>query len=248
MKITATIITLNEENNIRDCVLSAQQICDEVVVLDSKSTDNTCHLARELGAKVIEQEYLGDGPQKACAASYASFDWVLSIDADERIDDQMLDSIRALNLSETGIDRYAFSRKTYIGDTWIKVWYPDYVIRLYNRKVAEYESKMGHAKVVGGRLATLQGNVLHYSFEDYIDLARTTVKFSERGAKMFVDKGKRIGMFSPLAHGLAAFIRKFVFKKGILYGEPGFTVSLMTAFGTYLKYQTARKMNQKKAE
>lgn len=246
MDITATIITLNEEDNIRDCINSVQGVCSEVVVLDSGSSDKTCEIAESMGARVVVQPYLGDGPQKACAASHASNDWVLSIDADERIDDEVVKSIQSLDLATTDSDHFAVNRKTFIGDEWIRVWYPDYCVRLYNRSKAEYEDKVGHARVIGTKQAMLAGHILHYSFVDYEDLAKVTVKFANRGAGMFLDKNKKISAFSPFLHALTAFLRKYIGKKGMFYGESGFTVSVMSAFGTYLKYVLARKRSRKK--
>ena len=241
MKISATIITLNEEKNIRDCITSVQNFCDEVIVLDSESTDATREIATEMGATVIVQPYLGDGPQKACAASHASHDWVLSLDADERVDAEMAKAIAAVDLDNAVADHFAFNRKTFIGDEWNRVWYPDFCVRLYNRKTAEYEKKMGHAKVIGDSPAKLAGHILHYSFDDYEHLARVTIKFANRGANMFVEKNKKIGPLSPITHAVTAFLRKYLGKKGIFYGESGLTVSLTTAYGTYLKYALARK-------
>ena len=248
MMISGTIITLNEEANIADCIRSLQQVCDEVVVADSQSQDRTVAIAEELGAKVVVQPYLGDGPQKAFAAQQASHDWVLSVDADERLDDDMVEAIRALDLANTECDAFAFNRKTFIGKTWIRVWYPDYVIRLYNRKTAAYEPIKGHAKVQAERIQRINAHLIHYSFDDYHELMRQNARFSARGASILLDKNKRIGALSPLIHALSAFFRKYVSKKGFLYGEPGFTVSLATAYGTYMKYVMARRKQRDRAK
>ena len=130
MKITANIITLNEEKNIEAVIKSVQTVCDEVLVVDSISSDRTCEIAESLGAKVIKQAYLGDGPQKAFGAPYASNDWILSIDADERLDLNSIEEIKKLDLENSSYDAYSFARKTFVGKSYIKLWYPDRVARL----------------------------------------------------------------------------------------------------------------------
>ena len=121
MKITANIITLNEENNIEDVIKSVQEVCDEVLVVDSLSNDRTREIALILGAKVVEQKYLGDGVQKAFGAPLAKYDWILSIDADERLDLNALKEIKNINLETTNYAAYSFSRKTYVGKNFIKL-------------------------------------------------------------------------------------------------------------------------------
>ena len=125
MKITANIITLNEEKNIEEVIKSVRKVCDEVLVVDSRSSDRTCEIAESLGAKVVKQEYLGDGPQKAFGAPLAKYDWVLSIDADERLDANAIEAIKKLDLDSTIYDAFSFARKTFVGKSFIKLWYPD---------------------------------------------------------------------------------------------------------------------------
>ena len=240
-KITGTIITLNEEKNIADCIKSLQAVCDEVVVVDSNSNDKTVAIAKEHGAKVVLQSYLGDGPQKAFAAEQASNDWILSIDADERIDEELISAIQQLDLDKSPFDAYFINRKTYIGKEWIKVWYPDRIARLYHRKTAQYEQKMGHAKVIHKNGGQLPGHILHYSFNNYDELINQSARFCIRNANMLKEKNIKIGPLDPVLHAFGAFTRKYFFKKGFLHGEPGLTISITTAYGTYMKYVIARK-------
>jgi glycosyltransferase involved in cell wall biosynthesis len=246
MKISGTIITLNEAERIADCIKNLQQVCDEVVVVDSESTDDTVHIAHSLGAKVVIQKYLGDGPQKHFSAEQASYDWILSIDADERLDDALIKTIQAIDFEDTPHDCFAINRKTFIGDRWAKVWYPDVLVRLYNRKTAGFEKIMGHARVRGQNTKRISGHILHYSFHDYADLMQTTVKFAQRGANILETKNKRVGPLSPLLHSVSGFLRKFILKKGILHGGMGLTISITTAFGTYMKYAIVRERQKQK--
>ena len=119
--IIANIITLNEEKNIEKVIKSVQEVCDDILVIDSLSTDRTCEIAESLGAKVIKQAYLGDGPQKAFGAPLAKNEWILSIDADERLDVNAIEAIKNLDLANTPYDAFSFARKTYVGKAFIKL-------------------------------------------------------------------------------------------------------------------------------
>lgn len=234
--ISATIITLNEEANLPGAIASARAVCAEVIVVDSGSSDRTVEVARDLGAQVHVQPYLGDGPQKRWGVRFAAHDWILSLDADERLDPEAVAAIGEVKLGAGVHDAYALRRKTFIGDRWARVWYPDPVTRLYDRRRCGYQAKAGHARVEADRVGRLAGHILHYSYAGYRDLLRKLEKFSTRGAGELRATGRRPGALAPVAHGLAAFTRKYLFKGGILYGLDGLTISVVTGFGTYMKY------------
>jgi len=244
LKITANIITLNEENNIEEVIKSVQSVCDEVLVVDSLSSDKTCEIAKKLGAKVIEQEYLGDGPQKAFGAPYASNDWILSIDADERLDLNAIEAIKNLDLYNSKYDAYSFARKTYVGDNFIKLWYPDRVTRLYNRKVCEYSKIQGHAKVETSNVCDLPVDMLHYSYDDYIHMMKTTGKFITRGAKLSYEDGKRASAFDPVIHGIGALFKALILKGGAFHGINGWNVAVISAYSSYMKYALMLEMQK----
>jgi len=237
--ITATIITLNEERNIEAVVASARRVCDEVIVVDSQSTDRTVELAEKAGARVIVQEYLGDGPQKQFGVQFAKNDWIFSLDADERFDENAVAALEALDLEHTRLARFSIRRKTYVGERWIKIWYPDRTTRLYHKGRAAYENSIGHASVVGGALGHIEGDLLHYSYGSYSDLAGRVKKFAARGAKQLVDKGASIGPLSPFLHALARFLKHYVVKLGFLQGVDGLTISVTSAYVVYMKYAIA---------
>lgn len=244
MKITATIITLNEEKNIEEAIKSAQEVCDEVLVVDSLSGDKTCEIAQVLGAKVIKQEYLGDGPQKAFGEPLAKYDWILSLDADERLDTNAIRAIRALDLENTPHDGFSFARKTYIGDNFIKLWYPDRVTRLYNRKKCGYSKLKGHAKVEAKHVCNLNADMLHYSYEDYTHMIKTTEKFIKRGAQISYDSGKRATVFDPFIHGIGALFKALVLKGGAVHGIHGWNVAVISAYSSYMKYALMLEMQK----
>ena len=244
MKITANIITLNEEKNIEDVIKSVQTVCDEVLVIDSLSTDRTCEIAESLGAKVIKQKYLGDGPQKAYGAPHATYDWVLSIDADERLDTNAIEAIKQLNLENTKYDAFSFARKTYVGKNFIKLWYPDRVTRLYNRTKCAYSTAKGHAKVETNNVCDLKADMLHYSYDDYVHMIRTTEKFIKRGAVLAYEDGKRANSFDPFIHGVGALFKALILKGGILHGINGLNVAVISAYSSYMKYAVILEMQQ----
>jgi glycosyltransferase involved in cell wall biosynthesis len=234
--ITATIITLNEERNIQACLESVFQVCDEAIVVDSESTDQTVGVARASGAKVYVQKYLGDGPQKDYGVKFAKNDWILSIDADERLDEPTIACIKALDLPNTPFDAFAMRRKTFVSNRWMKVWYPDYVVRLYHKHKARYLPIRGHSRVDARVVKRLDCDLLHYSYRDYSDLLRRIDKFASRGAGILYEQHRSVSVLSPLTHSLVAFLKKYLLKRGFLYGLDGLTISIVSAFNTYMKY------------
>ena len=244
MKITANIITLNEEKNITDVIKSVQEVCDEVLVVDSLSSDRTCEIAESLGAKVVKQAYLGDGPQKAFGAPLAQNDWILSIDADERLDLNAIEAIKNIDLENTPYDAFSFARKTFIGKHFIKLWYPDRVTRLYNRKKCAFSTAGGHARVQTRNVKDLDADMLHYSYEDYSQMIRTTHKFITRGARIAHEEGKRAGSFDPFLHGMGALFKALVLKGGAFHGIHGWNVAVISAFSSYMKYALMLEMQE----
>jgi glycosyltransferase involved in cell wall biosynthesis len=238
MNISATVITLNEEGNIRDCILSLQKICNEVIVVDSLSTDNTVLIAEESGAKVYKQKYLGDGPQKDFGVQFAKNDWILSIDADERLDEDAILEIKKLDLDTTDYDGFALRRKNFVGEHWIKAagFYPDSVVRLYNKNKTRYLPKKGHSSVDAKNAKYLNAHIIHYTYRDYAHWMERINQLSSRDAWAMYDKGVKPGKFTPALHAFAAVIRKLIFKGGIFQGVDGITVTITTAFHAYMKY------------
>lgn len=237
--ITGVVITLNESKNIESCIQSLKQVCDEIIIVDSNSQDDTKLKAEAMGAKVITQSYLGDGIQKNVGLDYAKNDWILSLDADERLTDEAVTAIQRLDLDNTTHDGFALRRRNYIGNRWIKHcgWYPDYCIRLYNRQQTRFADVKQHAAVQAKHPDRLDADLIHYSFENLGQLfAKPGRDFSGRAAKIMYQKGKRAHAFSPFVHGLNAFIRKYLFQRGFLGGVDGMTVALSSAINSYLKY------------
>lgn len=246
MKITGNIITLNEEKDIEACILSLQKVCDEIIVVDSQSSDKTVEIANSLGAKIIIQSYLGDGFQKNVVLAHASYDWILSIDADERLDDDMVNSILEIKSINEHPQAYSFKRKNYIGNRWIRYcgWYPDVCTRLYNKNFTKFREVAGHSTVEASSVVELKGHIIHYSYENYHDLLYKTNRFSSRGANMILEKKKTITAFSPAIHFASAFFKKYILQRGFLQGLDGLTISLSASINSYMKYAKAREMQQ----
>ncbi|WP_297486056.1 glycosyltransferase family 2 protein [Sulfurimonas sp.] len=244
MNITATIITLNEAENIKDVILSAKEVCNEIIVIDSQSTDRTRELAEELGAKVIIQPYLGDGPQKAFGVQFATNNWILSLDADERLDSDAINEIKKLNLQNTEYDGYSFARKTFVGKKLIRQWYPDRVVRLYNHNKCIYSTSGGHAKVQTKNAKNLNAHILHYSYKNYEEVIQTSYKFIERGARLAHQDGKRASKIDPFLHGFGALFKSLVLKKGIFYGIDEIHIAVISSFSAYMKYALMLEMQE----
>lgn len=244
MKITANIITLNEEKNIEDVIKSVQEVCDEVLVVDSFSSDRTCEIAESMGAKVVKQKYLGDGGQKAFGTPLAKNKWILSIDADERLDINAIAAIKNINLENTRYEAFSLARKTFVGKNFIKLWYPDRVARLYNRELCGYSTTGGHAKVESNNIKSLDADMLHYSYENYSHMIKTTHKFITRGARISYEEGSKASTFDPFIHGVGALFKALVLKGGAFHGVNGWNVAIISAFSSYMKYALILEMQE----
>ena len=226
--ITGVVITLNEERNIGDCLKNLKQVCSELIVVDSRSSDLTVDIAEEEGATVMVQRYLGDGPQKNVALPKAANRWILSIDADERLSD-----------SYGTIPTHAVGWRNFIGSRWIKRcgWYPDRCVRLFNKEKCRFRDVKQHSYVEGKNIGELKGDILHYSFKNVGELfAKPDRNFSTRGAKILYEQGKKTSALGPFVHGSAAFLRQYILRLGFLEGVDGFSVSLSAGVNHYLKY------------
>jgi glycosyltransferase involved in cell wall biosynthesis len=237
MPITGIVITLNEADMIAECLQSLGQVCDEIIVVDSLSTDRTREIAADMGARVVEQPYLGDGPQKAHGVPFAKNDWIFSLDADERLEDDAVELIRGLSLDDPQIG-YAFRRRNFVGNHWIRAagFYPDSVVRLYNRRSAGYLPRKHHSRVEAPTIRHTKTHIRHLTYEDLSHWIRRIDELSALDAWAMKERGVRPSTLRPTLHALAALLRKLVFKGGLLQGSDGMTVAVTTAFNAYMKY------------
>ena len=237
-KLSVTIITLNEAEHIAPAIESASW-ADEIVVVDSGSTDGTADIARTAGARVLTREWSGYVDQKNFAAEAASNDWIFSLDADERIPPALAEEVRGLIASDPPVHGYRGPRVTYHLGRWIRTtdFYPDYQTRLYDRRFARWRGRYVHESVaVDGPAGRLNNDLEHYSFSDLRDQIKRINQYSTLSALQMYEAGRRTGPVEILVHPPAAFLRNYVLRRGFLDGTAGLTISLVNAWGVGLKF------------
>ena len=244
--ITGTIITFNEEDHIEACIRSLRQVCDDIVVVDSLSTDRTTELARAAGARVVDQAYLGEGRQRNVTEREAGHDWILALDADERLDEEMVATIRGLQLTDPSV-AYAFNRKSYVGSHWVNGpgFYPDFVTRLYNRTKSAYEPRYGHAGVAAPTVKRVPGHILHYTYDSLTDWVAKINQVSSLDAQGMFQAGKPSSRSKPVTSALAAAFRQLILRGGIARGGDGWTIVMTSMFRTFLKYQKLNELHER---
>jgi glycosyltransferase involved in cell wall biosynthesis len=239
MKLSVIIITKNEASNIQAC-LDSVSFANEWIVVDSGSTDATVAVARAAGATVIETEdWPGFGPQKARALAAATGDWVLSLDADERITPELAREIEQTIQEQGTVEAYEISRSSWYCGRFIRHsgWTPDYVTRLFKRNSAKFSNDVVHERlIVNGRTRKLKASMLHYSFRDFSQVLRKIDNYSTLSAQQAHAKGKRAGVGKAVLHGLWAFIRTYFLKLGFLDGPHGLALAISNAEGSYYRY------------
>ncbi|RDB44652.1 glycosyltransferase family 2 protein [Halomonas sp. DQ26W] len=243
--ITGIVITLNEEERIGDCIDSLMSVCNEVIVVDSLSQDDTVKIAESKGAIVLLQQYLGDGPQKAHGVPHASNDWILALDADERLDEDAVQAILSLSLDDPSV-AYSFRRRNFCGNHWIKAagFYPDKVIRLYNRTRSGYLPKKAHSSIQALRSEDTNAHIRHFTYDDLSHWIKRIDQLSTRDAWAMKERGIPPSTLRPAMHALSAVIRKLVLKGGLLQGSDGVTVAITTAFHAYMKYAKLNELHE----
>lgn len=242
MKTSATIITLNEENNISDCLASLEFV-DEIVVVDSGSSDRTADICKaNPKVRFVNQPWLGYGRQKNHAAGLASHDWILNLDADERVSKQLRNSIEQADYGSFSAAKIA--RENYFGDRWITHcgWYPNYTYRLYDRRICRFNERLVHESLEHDeRVATLAGNLLHFSYSGISDFLSRNDRYSTLSAEEMFKNGRKIGVISLIFRPLATFIKMFIIRKGFLDGIQGLFLSILYSQYTFWKYAKLRE-------
>ena len=249
-KLSVVVITFNEENNIFRCINSVKSIADEVVVIDSNSTDNTAKIAAEMGAKVINQPFLGYTEQKNFAVEQAKYSLVLSVDADEAPSDELIKSIQ--NVKENPVcNGYIMNRLTNYCGTWIKHcgWYPDKKLRLFFKDKGKWVGGALHEKYElfdNSKVSFLKGDLLHYSYNSIEEHINQVKKFTAISAKELSDKGYKPSLIKIVFSSYVKFFRDYILKLGFLDGFHGYQIAKISAFATYLKYARTRDYNRLK--
>jgi glycosyltransferase involved in cell wall biosynthesis len=250
VKISAVVITLNEEKNIGRCLDSVRQVADEIIVVDSFSSDRTSDICSRRGVHFIQHTFEGHIEQKSYAASRAGHDRVLSLDADEALSEELVHSILLVKQNWL-YDGYSFNRLTNYCGKWIRHsgWYPDTKLRLWDRRKGQWGGINPHDRVVldgGSRVAHLDGDLHHWSYHNIRDHIDTINSFSEIAARAAHTDGRRANLALDIVlNPLLTFFKKYFLKLGILDGYPGFVIAVHTAYGKFLKYIKLRELNKK---
>ena len=238
-KISACIISYNEENKIEDCLKSLKGVIDEIIVVDSISTDRTKEIVQKYTDKIFDQKFLGHVEQKNLAVEKASHDWILSLDCDERLTDDLKNSILKVKNNLEDADAYRMARKTFYVYRWLNhCWYPDFKVRLFNRKSAKWGGTNPHDRVVidGDNIVTLNGDIEHYSFNSISEHIQTIDLFTEIGADEIIKRNKPVSIVSPWTHGIWTFVKLYIFKRGFLDGYAGLVVAVLSGMHAFVKY------------
>ncbi len=245
-KVSVTIITLDEAEHIGVAIDSAVW-ADEVLVVDSGSTDGTANIARGRGATVLSREWSGYVDQKNFAADRVSNDWIFSLDADERIPPPLAAEVQALLASEPPKRGYRVPRVSFHLGRWIRTtdFYPDFQTRLYDRRAARWRGKYVHESVsVDGPVGRLRHDLEHYSYRDLRDQLDRVNHYTSLAARQMHESGRRAGPLDLVVHPPAAFLRNYLLRRGILDGTVGLTISIVNAYSVLLKFAKLWELQQ----
>ena len=237
-KLSVTVITKDEAADI-GAALASVAFADEIIVVDSQSTDDTVAIARQYTDRVSLRDWPGYVDQKNYAASLASHDWILSLDADERVTPALADEIRATLDGEPRAAAFRIPRVTWHLGRWIRTtdWYPDYQRRLYDRRSAHWTGRYVHESVsVRGETGQLRGELQHYAYRDLADHLETIDRYTTYAARQMHEAGRRAGLLQIAGHPPLAFLRNYLAHGGIRDGAPGFIISAMNAYYVFLKF------------
>lgn len=237
--ISAIIVAMNEAHDIADCINSVRSWCTDVIVFDSGSTDGTQDVCRKLGALVFETaDWPGDGPQKNRALNQASGDWIISLDADEKICPQLRDELMA-TLSTTTHAAFSTPRlSSFCGRAMLHGgWWPDRIVRVFRRAGSRFTDVRTHTHIeVEGSIGSFDNPIIHRAIPDIAESLEKANLYSSEGAKTMFERGQRASLGRAIASGLWAFIRTYVLKRGFLDGKHGFMLAVLNAEGTYYRY------------
>jgi glycosyltransferase involved in cell wall biosynthesis len=249
VKISLCLITLNEEENLPRCLRSCADLADEIVIVDSGSTDGTTRIAAEFGARFVHQDWLGYVGQKNKVLSLAQNEWVFSLDADEELSPALRDEIRTLKQSTPGgeISGFSMPRCVLYEGRWIRHgdWYPDRLTRLFRRERVKFAGGRVHERLeISGAVTPLRGDLHHYSFRDAADHRARGECYAKLWAQDKHEAGKTAGALSPVLHGAFRWFRGYVLKRGFLDGSQGWCIANISAREVALKYRLLRRLNQ----
>ena len=246
--LSVILITRNEEVNLEDCLASLEGIAQQIVVVDTNSADRTLEIAQKYGALIAQpSDWPGFGPQKNRALDLASGDWVLSLDADERLTPALKSEIQTAINHNAHVDCFAIPRLSWYCGRFIRHsgWSPDYVDRLFKRGSARFSDDLVHERLIPqGQVARLKNPLLHFSFMNYSQVLQKLDRYSTASAEQAFAKGKTSSPLKAVLHGAWAFFRTYVIRAGFLDGTQGFALAISNGQGTYYRYMKLWHLNQ----
>lgn len=246
--LSVILITRNEEANLEACLASLEGIAQQIVVVDTNSSDRTLEIAKSHGAQVSQPaDWPGFGPQKNRALDLATGDWVLSIDADERLTPALRSEILTAIHHSAHVDCFAIPRLSWYCGRFIRHsgWHPDYVDRLFKRGTARFSDDLVHERLIpNGQVAKLENPLLHYSFMNYSQVLQKLDRYSTASAQQAFAKGKTSSPLKAVLHGAWAFFRTYILRAGFLDGPQGFALAVSNGQGTYYRYIKLWQLNQ----
>jgi glycosyltransferase involved in cell wall biosynthesis len=250
--LSAILITKNESLNLKDCLASLQGLVDEIVIVDTNSSDNTIEIAKRYNAIISQPaDWPGFGPQKNRALALASKEWVLSIDADERLTPELITEIKAQLQNPGEVNCFSIPRSSYYCGKFMKHsgWYPDYVDRLFKRGTAVFSDHLVHERLLpSGKIEKLKKPLIHMSFRNFSQVLSKIDTYSTASAHSAFEKGKKSSVQKAVLHGLWAFIRTYFIRLGFLDGAQGLALAISNAEGTYYRYLKIWELHQQKME
>jgi len=238
LKISAIIITKDEEHSIRECLQSISWI-DEIIIVDSGSKDQTLKICKEFRVKIYTKSWQGFGPQKNEALKHAKHKWILSIDADEIITPELKKEIIAITKSNNPSEAYSICRRSFYCGRLIKFsgWQSDFVVRFFQKKFCKFSNDLVHEKVlVNGVTLKTKSYMIHNAFENFEEVIKKINVYSSLSASMFYKKNKKSSLKKAIFHAFWSFIKTYIIKLGFLDGKYGLMLSISNAEGTYYRY------------
>jgi glycosyltransferase involved in cell wall biosynthesis len=246
--ISAVLITYNEERNIREALESVKW-ADEIVVVDSGSSDGTLEICARFTSRIFHRDWTGFVDQKNYALDQATHSWVLSLDADERLSPELLTEIQQLRQSAFSVDGYRIPRVAFFMGRWIRHgdWFPDYQLRLFDKRRARWQGRQVHESVkIAGSPGRLKGEILHYTYRELSDYLKRLEKYSRLAAIDYQARGKISSGWKMFSNPIATFIKAYLVKRGFLDGVPGFMVAAMGAVSVFFKYASLYELQRNK--